>query len=172
MKASADRSTIVATMQRHSCERPDAVAFRFLGRHPHQTRELSWRELQESAVRLASVFGGRSLMGVPIAIICPDPCDFVVAIAGCFLASAPAVPVPAVATRRSAERIKSIVEASAPSAIVARAATLAQPWIAALIDPGTVDAVALDQEPREDQTESEDLPEPSSPALMQFTSGS
>src|SRR5262245_7398056 len=112
MTAGPDRTTIVAAMQWHACERPDAVAFRFLGRHPHQTRELSWRELRESAVRLAAVFCKRSLIRAPIAIICPDPRDFVIAIAGCFLAGAIAVPVPAVATRRSAERIKSIVEAS------------------------------------------------------------
>ena len=110
--------------------------------------------------------------GQPVAIICPNARDFVVAIAGCFYGGAIAVPVPAVATRRSASESKSIVEASNPKAILANAEILAQPWIAALTMNGMIDAIELDKGPQSDLVGSASLPGPSSPALMQFTSGS
>ena len=105
--------TLVDTISRHAGERPHAPAFYFLDRRGRAKREIVWGELAEHADRVAAGLLDRGLAGRRVAIICPEPADFVVALTGCFFAGAIAVPLPAVATRRSAERIGAIVETAA-----------------------------------------------------------
>lgn len=169
---SQSASTIVDGFVRHVVNQPNTTAFKFLGRHARDVRDLSWIELSESAKRLAALYEDRSYAGQPIAIICGDPRDFIIALVGCFLSAAIAVPVPAVATRRSAARIAAIIKATRPKAIVANATTLAQPWIGALLQGGDVDAIELEQALRSCGLWSERVPKAGHPALMQFTSGS
>ena len=164
--------SVAASVRRHVDERPRSVAFRFLGRHPADRRELTWADVDDHAGRVARMLLAKSLRGKPVAIICPDPCDFVIALCGCFYADAIAVPVPAVATRRAAERIRSIIETASPSAVVAPASVLDQPWIAAVLASGGIEGLAVD---RTDLGAGPDGPrqaDPQAPALMQFTSGS
>lgn len=163
--------TIAEAIEGHARERGNDIAFRFRSRHATQAREITWGELDDRARRIAAGLDQRQVAGQPVAVICPAPLDFVVALCGCLYAAAVVVPVPAVATRRAAERIRSTIETARPRAILAPAAVLQQPWIAELLISGERDGIDLD-----DVSEGEPIVrrrETSSPeALMQFTSGS
>jgi acyl-CoA synthetase (AMP-forming)/AMP-acid ligase II len=137
--------TIAARLARHAGERPSEVAFRFVGRHASEARTLSWGEL------LAE---GRAI-----------------ALAGCLLAGVVAVPVPGVATRRAAGRIRSIVAAAAPALLIAPERLLAQPWMADLLAPAGVAPQAIEGL-RAAQGGAHAGGRGDDRALMQFTSGS
>ncbi|WP_421726228.1 fatty acyl-AMP ligase [Bauldia sp.] len=163
--------SVAASVERHARERPHDVAFRLRGRHASQTREIDWRTLDDRARRIAGALEEHGVAGQPVAIICPSPLDFVASLCGCLYAGAVVVPVPAVATRRAAERIRSTIETARPQAILAPADVLAQPWIAELLNPdvrGVALEAALDHVPIGNRRPIE----ASDDALMQFTSGS
>ena len=164
--------SVTESIDRHARERPSDVAFRFLGRHAVDRRDLAWSEVRESAVRVADGLAARSLAGRPVAIICPDPRDFVIALCGCFYAGAIAVPVPAVATRRSAERIRSIIATAKPGAVLAPAAVLEQAWIASVLESDGIEGLAVDGVAGAAATDAPRSTDLHAAALMQFTSGS
>jgi nonribosomal peptide synthetase protein BlmVI len=166
-------TTLAGALRRHAEARPQAPAFRFLDRHGRATTELTWRDLTDEAGRIAAQLQARDLTGRRVAIICPNPADFVLALSACLLAGVVAVPVPAVATRRSADRIRSIVASAEPAAILATGKTLAEAWIADLLaDPRIVgaDLDALSAVPP--RALDEVTPDEGEAALIQFTSGS
>lgn len=169
---SAPLRSVAASVRRHAQERPGSVAFQFLGRHSADRRELGWADVHDHAGRLAGMLLARALGGKPVAIICPDPRDFVIALCGCFYADAIAVPVPAVATRRAAERIRSIIETAGPSAVVAPASVLDQPWIAMVLASGGIEGLAVDRIDLKAEPDGPRRADFQAPALMQFTSGS
>jgi acyl-CoA synthetase (AMP-forming)/AMP-acid ligase II len=155
----------------HVAARGDAPAFRFLDRNGAVKREISWRGLHRDGCRIAARLATDRLAGQRVAIVCPEPADFVVALVGCLIAGSVAVPVPAVATRRSAERIGAIIRTAMPAAVIGSAGTLAEPWIAASLGGASVlplDALSAGETP---QTAAP-VPDPADPALVQFTSGS
>ena len=83
------------------------------------------------------------------------------------------MPLPAVATRRSAERIGAILATAAPAALIGAAATLAEPWIAARLVDGDVISLAIDDLVAGGaDAASRPAAEARAPALIQFTSGS
>lgn len=161
--------SVAARLARHAAERPTEIAFRFVGRHAAETRTLSWGDLHGEAAAVAAGLSG--FAGRPAVILCPDPRDFVAALAACLLAGVVAVPVPGVATRRAAGRIRSIVAAATPAVLVAPEKLIAQPWMAELLAPFGVTPQAIEtlrgaRGPAPVGGRSDDM------ALMQFTSGS
>jgi acyl-CoA synthetase (AMP-forming)/AMP-acid ligase II len=167
--AAGPSDTVADRLARHSVERPGDVAFRFVGRHASETRSLSWGDLHAEAAAIAG--GLDRLAGRPAVILCPDPRDFVVALAGCLLAGVVAVPVPGVATRRAAGRIESIIAAAAPAVIIAPERLLAQPWMAELTAPGGMATRAVEAL-RTAPPARPDVRAQGESALIQFTSGS
>lgn len=170
--ASDQFMSIAESVERHAGERGGDVAFRFVGRHAAHTRELTWLELDQRARGVAAVLGNNGLSGEPVAIVCPDPLDFVVALCGCFYAGAVAVPVPAVATRRSAGRIGAILSAASPGAVLAPGAMLDQPWLSELLVAEGVKGLPLDTPTDGTGTTARRAADPDATALLQFTSGS
>jgi acyl-CoA synthetase (AMP-forming)/AMP-acid ligase II len=163
---------VVSALAGHALSRPGALAFRFLGRHRTDTRDLTWKDLDEAARRIAAHPSMPALRGAPVAVICPNPPDFVQALAGCLYAGAVLVPVPAVASRRSAERIRAAIAASSPRAIVAPRTVLSQPWIAELRGPQETARLELEELLDQRPSAANGIGTVSGPAIMQFTSGS
>lgn len=176
MNALAERHALpglAETIARHAAARPDGPAFRFTDREGRTKREITWHGLHRDGGRIAGALRAGGFAGGRVAIVCPEPADFVLALAGCLLAGAVAVPLPAVATRRSAERIGAIVKTAAPAALVGSAATLAEPWIAAMLADGAIAGLALDGIGAAEAGEAlSTIPDRGAPALLQFTSGS
>jgi acyl-CoA synthetase (AMP-forming)/AMP-acid ligase II len=194
-EASGNRLGLAEAIGRHAAVRPDAPAFRFMARDGKVKRTIAWRELHEEGRRIAGALHAGGFAGRRVAIVCPEAADFVVALAGCLLAGAVAVPLPAVATRRAAERIAAIVKSAAPAAMIGRDATLREPWIAAtlggsiglalegLADADFEEALLQRNEGGVARSEKRQLPlasrysplappDGAAPALLQFTSGS
>jgi len=164
---------LAETIAHHVEVRADATAFRFMARDGRVKRETTWRELHRDGSRIAGALRAGGFAGRRAAIICPEPADFVMALAGCLLAGVVAVPLPAIATRRSAERIGAIVRTAAPAALIGSAATLAEPWIAAMLAGGAIAGLALDGLTAGDAGRAlSAAPDQRAPALVQFTSGS
>ena len=170
---SPDLPGLVESISRHAGERALAPAFRFVDRAGRVKRALDWGELYREGRRIAAALAAHRLPGRRVAIICPEPADFILALTGCLLAGAVAVPLPAVATRRSAERIGAILETAAPAALLGSAATLAEPWIAAFLgkDDGVL-GLELDGLAGGEADAVPPAGKPRAPALIQFTSGS
>ena len=169
--AREDRPGLADAIGRHATARPDAPAFRFMAREGKVKRMIAWRELHHDGSRIAAALHAGGYAGRRVAIVCPEAADFVVALAGCLLAGAVAVPLPAVATRRSAERIAAIVKSAGPAALIGPAATLREPWIAATLGPGI--GLALEELTLGDVAPAPAIPgDGAAPALLQFTSGS
>ena len=179
MSASARSQALAGARREHRspCRGASAGAgFPLLDRVGRVKREIDWSGLEREGGRIAAaLLGNRDLVGRRVAIICPEAADFVVALTGCLLGGAIAVPLPAVATRRSAERIGAILATAAPAALIGPAATLAEPWIATRLGDGDVMGLAIDDlvAAEADAIRAPSRPRrPRAPALIQFTSGS
>jgi acyl-CoA synthetase (AMP-forming)/AMP-acid ligase II len=166
-------ATLTEALKRHAQERPSDPAFCFLDRHGKATTELTWSRLRLSAGALAANLRRHDLYARRVAIICPAAVDFVLAISACLLAGAVAVPVPAVSTRRSAERIRAIIAEAQPGAILADSNTIGEPWIAELAADRGMARIRVDASGSEPAEWHGDAPiDLAVPALIQFTSGS
>jgi len=163
--------TIPERLAAHAAARPDDTAFRFVGRHAAETRSMTWGALHGEACAIAGGLDG--LAGRPAVVLCPDPRDFVPALAACLLAGAVAVPVPGSATRRAMPRIRAIVAAARPAALLAPEKVLAQPAVQDLAAEAGIAPLALEAlraaHPSRGKPPAADG---AAPALMQFTSGS
>jgi acyl-CoA synthetase (AMP-forming)/AMP-acid ligase II len=86
--AGAGEPSLASLLLSHAQSQPDHVAFRFLARRPEQSQNLTWGRLAEDADRMARHLAAAGLAGKPVAILCPDPSDFLPALAACLLSGA------------------------------------------------------------------------------------
>ncbi|MFI6944544.1 fatty acyl-AMP ligase [Streptomyces sp. NPDC050422] len=139
-------------------------------------RRITYGELALRARRLASWLGRRGAAGRRVVIAAEDGPVMAVAMLGCLLAGAVAVPVPPPsASRAAAQRTAAIVkDAAARLALTERAYAAELTQSLSLAGFGGIECLALDDRvPRADGTPPP-APRtgPKDPALLQYTSGS
>jgi acyl-CoA synthetase (AMP-forming)/AMP-acid ligase II len=114
---------------------------------------------------------GLGLRDRRVGILCSEPREFVVALAAAMLAGAVAVPLPATLSRRSAPRVRAILQKSRVAALIAPQATLGADWLFESGDSAGWVKIPAESLSSGDDEVALDSP-PDTPLLVQFTSGS
>ena len=155
-------------LTRHAANRPDDLAYRFIGRTGRQPVEIAWGDLWSDAHATAAALGGP---GQHVGIACEDGRDFIVGLAACWIAGSVAVPFPTALSRRSAPRTEAVLGAAAPGIVLTPPASSLDAWLAEVLAtastaPVVRHAPAVAPDPDGAAADAESL------ALIQFTSGS
>jgi acyl-CoA synthetase (AMP-forming)/AMP-acid ligase II len=166
-----DVHTIPGKLRLHALERADSNAFQFLDARLCVTSQISYGELDRRAALIAAQLRAAGCSGKPVLLAYPSCLEFVPALFGCFYAGSTAVtiPIPVMEPQRALERALPIMEDAEPCAVLTlsdRPAALPHERNlagASLIATNTVD-------PDGPQYHG-DQPDPSSVALLQYTSG-
>ncbi|QDU91227.1 Phthiocerol/phenolphthiocerol synthesis polyketide synthase type I PpsA [Pirellulimonas nuda] len=152
---------------------PDRLLYRFLPDGEQTGGCATYGDLYAAASRVAGELARRGAQGEPVLLVFPEGIDFVSALFGCFYAGAIATPINPPRKNRKAARLAAVVRDSGARMALVDATTLdllrplidADPLLAAL------EWVSLDAAAGGDAAEAR-LPDPHSPAFLQYTSGS
>ncbi len=101
--------TLVDVATQRAARDPDKVAFTYCGNGEEESDQLTYRQLDHRARRIASLLQQQNKAGEHVLVLCPSGLDFIAAIFGCFYAGAVAVPVHPPAHSRLLPRVASIV---------------------------------------------------------------
>ncbi|HTW28650.1 MAG TPA: AMP-binding protein [Acetobacteraceae bacterium] len=124
MNATADSACreaplLPALLHRRATEHGARVALRFLRRGEHLADQASYADLDAAARIAAANLLSAGLARRPVLLALPQGLDFVRCFLGCLYAGAIAVPTPALADPRGAERIAAIAAQAQPAALIA-----------------------------------------------------
>jgi len=101
--------TLVDLLQQRATADPTRCVFVFLENGEHETRRMTYGELDRQARLIAARLSRRVPAGMPVLLLYPSGLDFIAALFGCLYAGVIAVPAyPPRSARRSTERIESI----------------------------------------------------------------
>jgi acyl-CoA synthetase (AMP-forming)/AMP-acid ligase II len=92
MQAEVGATTLIDSLVRHAHERGSKIAYRVLTDGEHEDAFVTFEQLSASARRVATEIQARRLTGQPLLILCPTGVEYVIAIFGCWLGRAIAVP--------------------------------------------------------------------------------
>jgi acyl-CoA synthetase (AMP-forming)/AMP-acid ligase II len=111
--------TIPEILRQRAAAHGDRLALRFLRRGEHPEDEASYAALDRTARIVAGHLRAAGLGHGPVLVALPQGLDFVRCFLGCLYAGVIAIPTPALADPRGAERIAGIAAAARPTAIFA-----------------------------------------------------
>ncbi|MEZ0362621.1 SDR family NAD(P)-dependent oxidoreductase [Mycobacterium sp. pUA109] len=127
------RRTLVDLLQQQSARYRDKVAFGFsCDGDEHHTGQLTFRELDAAARRIASGLSRQGAAGNRVLLLCPPGLDFIAGMFGCLYAGAIAVPVHPPMREHLVPRVASIVADLQPDFALTTAAVHAR--IGATVD--------------------------------------
>lgn len=169
----AAAASLFSTMRDHARRDGARPALRFLGRGEEITDEATYGALHETAAIVAGNLTAAGLNGRPVMLALPQGLDFVRCFLGCIYAGTIAIPTPALADARAAQRIAGIAEAARPAAVIAPAEGFASRGWARLRE-GCPEAAFLSAADllRGYPAAGPGDPSPDDAAFLQFTSGS
>ncbi len=151
---------------------PDAVACRFFKGATLASEDFSFSGLCAQASALAARLHRHGLTGQRVVLVCKSQQQFVVAFYACLLAGVVAVPTAPPRREVLQQRLQLIINDAGASAILFDADELLQAELA----PGHDDLIKIDLRSDADAAAETDwepvLPSPSTPAFLQYTSGS
>lgn len=151
----------------HAATRPERIALRFLENGERETQTLTYRALAAEITRLASVLAAHALAGRPVILALPPGTAFVTALLAVMRAGGIAVPVPFPPLGEGRARFRAIV------ATLGKAVILTTDAASVLAQDPSATARLLDLTTfRHTSGFVPDMPEPSAPAVLQFSSGS
>jgi acyl-CoA synthetase (AMP-forming)/AMP-acid ligase II len=164
--------TVIDVLVRRAVQDPHRLAYRYVDRHG-QVQESSHAHLFASAQRIAVQLASMGAAGQRVLLACDMAANFVPGFYGCMMAGAVAVPAPAGANRRLAERTALLVKDVQPVALLCD--TTAMTAIGSAIDLPMLDLRAqatpiAQMAPL--PVPASFLPGPSSIAFIQYSSGS
>ena len=152
----------------HAASRPSHVAFTFLADGETANSTLTFKDLAERSQSIARTLLRTGLSGKTSVLLHPPGQEFIVALCGCLLAGVVAVPLQPPITRRLLNRAQAVLQDCAAAAVLTTAAEAG----AAANLAGSLRVILTDQ--IHEPTDNFPLPNvlPSSPAIVQYTSGS
>ncbi|MCC7274687.1 MAG: fatty acyl-AMP ligase [Alphaproteobacteria bacterium] len=107
-----------ARLRRHAREQPDATAFVELGDGETETARITFGELDRRARAVAARLDALGCRGRAVLVAIENGIAFVTAFVGCLHAGAVAVPLPAVASQRTRERLAAVARDAGPRAVL------------------------------------------------------
>lgn len=113
-----DGPTLVEMLKSRSHAFPDRVAFHFLDDHSHDSSKITYRELDQSARRIAAALQERFEPKSSAVLVFPPGLDFVKAFFGCVYAGVLPIPATYPKPRRPSARLSAIVDDARPSALL------------------------------------------------------
>lgn len=168
----AEPRTVVDVLVQRATQDPQRMAYRYVDRRG-RVQESSRAHLFAAAQRIAARLVSMGAAGQRVLLACDDAANFVPGFYGCLMAGAVAVPTPAGASRRLAERTALLAKDVQPVALVCDTAAMTS--VASAIGLPVLDL-------RAESTLAADTalspaptlvsPEPSSIAFIQYSSGS
>lgn len=155
-------------LESHASSKPSRTAFTFLTDGEKILSTLTFRDLTVRSQKIARVLLRTGLSGRNVILLHPPGEEFIIAFCGCLLAGVVAVPLQPPITRRLLTRAQAIFEDCAAAAVLA---TRSEIGVAENL--AAYRRVILTDQIRED-SDNLSLPHiiPSSPAIVQYTSGS
>src|SRR6478736_1111467 len=166
--------TLVEVLLRHANERPDATAYVFLREDGGEDR-LTFAELSRRARAIAAELRTLAAPGERVILLYQPSLLFIEAILACFFARLVAVPVVPLRNARELPRLAGIISDSGAQLILSNAATRSVAASALRASPLPSNPSWLCTETVLTSAASNfdgELPEPSSLAFLQYTSGS
>jgi acyl-CoA synthetase (AMP-forming)/AMP-acid ligase II len=169
--------TLVDALSARGEKQPDRTAYVFLRDGEHPEAPLTYGGLADAAASRAAAFVAFGLAGRPAVLLYPSGLEFVRTLLGCMRAGVVAAPMQVPTRARSLARMRRIAEDAGTRAVLTTAAVRAD--LLARFGDGPelagLDLVATDTLPVASGIDTAMLPpppEPSAPALLQYTSGS
>lgn len=112
MASEREYSTVVELLQARACQRPDFVAYTFLGAGNEDARTRSYRELEQRAKAIAAWLQKRVPLGGRVLLLYPPGLDYLDAFFGCLFAGVIAVPVYPPLRSRGLARLRQVAQNS------------------------------------------------------------
>ena len=166
--------TLVEVVLKHASERPDATAYVFLREDGGEDR-LTFGQLTRRVQAIAAQLQAEVGPGERAILLFQPSLDFIEAILACFFARVVAVPISPLRNARELTRVANILQDSGARLVLTNSATRrhVEPMLAGAPLPGGARWLCADTVPtsRADDYDAK-LPEPSSLAFLQYTSGS
>ena len=166
--------TLVEVLLRHAIERPDATAYVFL-RDDGAEETLTFGQLEERARAIAGQLQALARVGERAVLLYQPGLDFIEAILACFFARLVAVPVAPLRNPRELPRLLGILEDSGARLVLSNSATrnAADRTLGTAPAAGGPIWICTDTVPTTmAETFHLELPDDSSLAFLQYTSGS
>ncbi|HMI94742.1 MAG TPA: AMP-binding protein, partial [Polyangiales bacterium] len=175
MAALNEPQTLVEHVQRWASEHGERIAFEFVTGAEGSGQRVSYGELDARARALAWALHSHKLAGQPVLVLCPAGFEYVCALLGCFYAGAiavPAYPPARTGLARNAPRIAALIADSGARVALTTwdAEELGDSALSAAL--ANVALLRCDQLASTVAANSPPGPDPSAPALLQYTSGS
>lgn len=157
-------------LQRHAEVMPNGRALTFLADGESVESELTYGQLHDRAAQVASRLSEAGLAGEAVILFHPPGREFVIAFCGCLMAGVIAVPLQPPTTRRLLDRAEAVFTDCSAAAILTTTAGLA--GLESMAAARGLPLIATDAPAgiRSEQPHAVVLP--SSPAVLQYTSGS
>ncbi|MBA2747188.1 MAG: fatty acyl-AMP ligase [Tatlockia sp.] len=167
--------TLIDLLRWRAVHNPNQRAYTFLNGQGAESESLTYRELDQSAMAIASLIQHRKIQSVPILLLYPPCLEFIAAFFGCLYAGALAVPLYPPKNNQFNERLLAIsIETQARIALtMSSMLPKTSAWAANELQLRNLEWIATDtidgnetKEWRNPKVKSEDL------AFLQYTSGS
>jgi acyl-CoA synthetase (AMP-forming)/AMP-acid ligase II len=166
--------TLVEIVRQHASERPDATAYVFLREDGGEDR-LTFGQLTRRVQAIAAQLQAEVGAGERAILLYQPSLDFIEAILACFFARVVAVPISPLRNARELARVANILQDSGARVVLTNSATRrhVEPMLGGAPLPGGATWLCADtvSTSRADAYDAR-LPEPSSLAFLQYTSGS
>ena len=166
--------TIAGILRYRSSRQPNQIAYRFLADDGVECAEITYRELDEGAKRVAGWIQSRNASGNPVPLIFSAGLDFIYAFYGCLYAETCVVPLSLPSVAEGASRTRAALAEVSPSVVLVANKVRERLYRELADDSGRLEFELV---PFEEVTESnlqwrEPRFDADSLALLQFTSGS
>ncbi|HYG63041.1 MAG TPA: AMP-binding protein, partial [Thermoanaerobaculia bacterium] len=159
-------ATLIEVLRRRAAEMPDRPAYAFLADGEVEAERLTWAELEARVRTVAAALSAEVPRGERALLLYPPGLEFVAAFLGCLAAGIIAVPAYPPRPRRDQPRLRSILADATP-----RIALTTAELAGGLPEMARISRLATDTLPVAPDWDGP-LPDPESPAFLQYTSGS
>lgn len=168
-------SSIIDILRERALQQPDAVAYTFLENGENPSDCLTYQQLEQKTIKIASFLKPKLSSGSRVLLIYPQSLDFISAFLGCLYAGVIAIPTPAPEAsrlKRILPRIQSIAIDARATLILTTSQLASEFQKSGSLEEFNLDLLATDTINEEGRIETNPTFSPEEIAYLQYTSGS